>query len=216
MESIISALIAVIVLVFSAIFHEVAHGYVADRLGDPTARLLGRLTLNPVKHIDPIMSIFLPFILIFSGSPVIFGAAKPVPVDPFNLKDGRKDIALVSIAGPGTNILIAIVVGMICRIFFPGLNLEAIMNSGFLGFILGTVFYINLLLAIFNLIPIPPLDGSKVFALLLPERLSITYLSLGSIGFFIIFFLLFFPIGGFSLGQFIFNILTFSEHLLGF
>ncbi|OGH07217.1 MAG: hypothetical protein A2W22_06185 [Candidatus Levybacteria bacterium RBG_16_35_11] len=211
----LSGIIVLIVLIFSAIFHEVAHGYVAERLGDPTARLLGRLTLNPIKHIDPIMSIFLPLILIFSGSPVIFGAAKPVPIDPFNLKDGRKDIALVSIAGPGTNILIAIVSGFFCRILFPGLNLEMIMSSGLFGFILGTIFYINLLLAIFNLIPIPPLDGSKVFALLLPEGLSVAYLSLGSIGFFIIFFLLLFPFGGFSLGQFIFNILIFAERLLG-
>ena len=215
MVSIFSAGITVIVLIFSAIFHEVAHGYVADRLGDPTARLLGRLTLNPVRHIDPVMSIFLPVLLIFSGSPVIFGAAKPVPIDPFNLKDGRKDIAMVSLAGPLTNILIAVVFGIICRILFPGLSLEMIMSSSLIGYILGTIVFINLLLAIFNLIPIPPLDGSKVFAFLLPEGFAASYLALGSIGFFIVFFLLVFPIGGFSLGQLIFSLLTIAQGLMG-
>jgi len=212
MGSIISALIAVIVLIFSAICHEVAHGYVAERLGDPTARLMGRLTLNPIKHIDPIMSIFLPLLLILSGSPVIFGAAKPVPIDPFNLKDGRKDIALVSAAGPLTNILIAIIASVILKILIP------FANNGILqilaSFIL-IVVQINLLLAIFNLIPIPPLDGSKIFSLILPEQTAVVYLSLGSVGFLILFFLLIFPIAGFSLGQFVFNLLMVAQRLLG-
>lgn len=212
---IIFGLIMLVILVFSAILHEVAHGVAADHFGDPTARLMGRLTLDPRRHIDPFMSIALPLILILSGSPVIFGAAKPVPVDPFNLKEGRKDIAIVSLAGPGTNLLIAIVFALICRLVFPGLPLEIIRISGFEGFILGTIVYMNLLLAIFNLLPIPPLDGSKIFALILPEKEANTYLSLGSIGFFIIFFLLMFPIGGFSLGGFIFSLLSFSEKLLG-
>ena len=92
-------ILSLIIILFSAILHEIAHGYVAERFGDPTARLMGRLTLNPRKHIDPIMSILLPLVLILSGSPVIFGAAKPVPIDPFNLKEGRKDVALVSLSG---------------------------------------------------------------------------------------------------------------------
>src|SRR5688500_5623415 len=90
-------LISVAILIYSAILHEIAHGFVADRLGDPTARLMGRLSLDPRPHIDPMMSIFLPLLLVFSGSPILFGAAKPVPVDPFNLRDGRKDMALVSL-----------------------------------------------------------------------------------------------------------------------
>ncbi|MBI2036174.1 site-2 protease family protein, partial [Candidatus Microgenomates bacterium] len=93
-------IIGLIILIYSAILHEVAHGFVAERLGDPTARLMGRLTLNPKPHIDPMMSIALPLILILSGSPIIFGAAKPVPVDPFNLKEGRKDMSIVALAGP--------------------------------------------------------------------------------------------------------------------
>ncbi|MBI2033277.1 MAG: site-2 protease family protein, partial [Candidatus Levybacteria bacterium] len=90
-------LLLLLILIYSAILHEIAHGYVADRLGDPTARLSGRLTLNPIPHIDPFMTILLPLLLIMSGSPIIFGGAKPVPVDPFNLKEGRKDIAIVAL-----------------------------------------------------------------------------------------------------------------------
>lgn len=208
-----TAVISIIVLVYSAILHEISHGFVAERLGDPTARLLGRLTLNPKNHIDPFMSIALPLILILSGSPVVFGAAKPVPVDPFNLRDGRKDIALVSLAGPATNILIAVIAALIIKVLgvytiFEGFQIYI------LWFLLITI-KLNLLLAIFNLIPIPPLDGSKIFALILPEKEANTYLALGSMGMFILFFLLLFPIGGFSLGEFIVNLLNFSEKLLG-
>ncbi len=209
----IFAAVTIIILVYSAILHEIAHGFVAYRLGDPTAKLLGRLTLDPRPHIDPIMSIALPLILILSGSPVIFGAAKPVPVDGFNLRDGRKDIAIVSLAGPATNFLIAGITALAIKllIILPlDPNIAAILS-----WLLLTIVRINLLLGIFNLIPIPPLDGSKVFALLLPERQAATYLSIGSIGIFILFFLLMFPIGGFSLGELIFNLLNFSEKLLG-
>ena len=200
--------LVLVILIFSAIFHEVAHGIVADRLGDPTARLLGRLTLNPIPHIDPIMSILLPLMLIFSGSPVIFGADKPVPVDPFNLRDGRRDMALVALAGPLTNVGIAILGAIVLHLFAGALD------TFFYFFILQVV-RLNLLLAIFNLIPIPPLDGSKVFSLILSEQQAGAYLSLGNMGIFILFALLLIPIGGFSLGQIIFNLLEFSMHLLG-
>lgn len=203
------ALITIVILVFSAILHEVAHGWVADRLGDPTARLLGRLTLNPIPHIDPVMSILLPIVLIFSGSPIIFGAAKPVPVDPFNLRDGRRDMALVSLAGPLTNFLIAAVFALLLKFADPLIDQPLLLAIMFL------VVKLNLLLGIFNLLPIPPLDGSKVFSLLLPEDTAKSYLSIGSYGMFILFFLLLFPIGGFSLGSFIGNLLDFSLRLLG-
>ena len=198
--NILFAVIALVILLFSAILHEIAHGLTAERLGDPTARLMGRLTLNPKNHIDPIMSIALPLILLISGSPIIIGAAKPVPVDPFNLRDGRKDLALVSLAGPLTNVAIAIIFSFILRIF----PLE----------IIALIVRLNLLLAIFNLIPIPPLDGSKIFSLLLPEKLANAFLSLGSIGIFIIFFLLLSQ-GTLSLGTLISSLLLFSEKLLG-
>ena len=205
--------VSLLILVYSAILHEIAHGFVAYRLGDPTAKLLGRLTLNPRPHIDPIMSIALPLILILSGSPVIFGAAKPVPVDPFNLRDGRKDIALVSLAGPATNFLIAAIAALLIKLLGVvslGSEVEILV-----GWFLLIVVRLNLLLGIFNLIPIPPLDGSKIFALLLPEKEAAAYLSIGSVGIFILFFLLLFPIGGFSIGEIIFNLLTFAESLLG-
>lgn len=208
--------IGLTILLFSAILHEVAHGFVADRLGDPTARLMGRLTLNPKSHIDPFMSVLLPLLLIMSGSPVIFGAAKPVPVDPFNLKEGRKDVALVALSGPLTNIVLAILASFLLKL----ISLPIVINA--LSLSLFSIFYLlfaiilkyNLLLAILNLLPIPPLDGSKVFSLLLPEKEANAYLSLGSIGIFILFFLLLFPFGGFSLGHFMFNLLSFAEGLL--
>lgn len=211
----LSATITIAILIFSAILHEVAHGFVAERFGDPTARLAGRLTLNPKKHIDPFMSILLPLMLVLSGSPVIFGAAKPVPIDPFNLREGRKDIALVALAGPLTNVLIAILASFLIKLLPIFSTLLPPFLSSIVYLLLSNVATLNLLLAIFNLFPIPPLDGSKVFALLFPEKQANVYLSLGSVGFFIIFFLLLFPVAGFSLGELIFNLLRFSEKLLG-
>jgi len=197
---ILYTIISLVILLFSAILHEIAHGVAAERLGDPTARLAGRLTLNPKNHIDPMMSLALPLILLFAGSPIIIGAAKPVPVDPFNFRDGRKDLALVSLAGPLTNVAIAVVFSFILKIF----PLE----------IIAIVVHLNLLLAIFNLIPIPPLDGSKIFSLLLPEKYANAFLSLGTVGIFIIFFLLL-SNGPLSLGRLISSLLYFSEKLLG-
>lgn len=216
----VPTLITLTILIFSAILHEIAHGFVAERLGDPTARLAGRLTLNPKNHIDPMMSIALPLILLISGSPIIIGAAKPVPVDPYNLRDGRKDLALVSLAGPLTNVLIAIIASIVLKlipsspdlILNTSLPLGALAEWGYL--ILANIVRLNLLLAIFNLVPIPPLDGSKIFALVLPEKVANAFLSLGSIGIFIIFFLLLSG-GELSLGRLIFSLLSFSEKLLG-
>jgi Zn-dependent protease len=210
-------LITLIILIYSAILHEIAHGFVADRLGDPTARLLGRLTLNPVPHIDPFLSIAVPLLLIITGSPIIFGGAKPVPVDLFNLRDGRKDMALVALAGPLTNVGLAILAALLLKLFYPGASLFTIASStDLIGMILTTMLRLNILLAIFNLLPIPPLDGSKVFSLILPEREANSYLALGSFGMIIIFFLLMVPIGPFALQDFMSAIYTTFLHLLGF
>ncbi len=212
---ILGIVISLFILVYSAILHEIAHGYVAYRLGDPTAKLLGRLTLNPRSHIDLYMTIILPILSYFSG--IIIGGAKPVPVDPFNLKDGIKDLALVSVAGPLTNVLLAILGSAFIHLLFPGNGFSEVLNSGLLGFFLATVVRINLMLAIFNLLPIPPLDGSKVFAMLLPERMAAQFLSIGQqMGMFILIFLLFFPIGGFSLLDMVGSIINYSLRLLGF
>jgi Zn-dependent protease len=213
-------LVSLVILVYSAILHEIAHGFVAEKLGDPTARLMGRLTLNPKSHIDPFMSIALPLLLILSGSPVVFGAAKPVPVDPFNFREPKKDMAIVALAGPGTNVLIAIIAAILIKILIfiiPYFGASPMLTGIVIPIytFLGLIVRMNLLLAIFNLIPIPPLDGSKILALILPDREAATYLSIGSFGILIIFFLLMFPIGGFSLQNIMFNLLTFSQHLLG-
>jgi Zn-dependent protease len=166
------------------------------------------------------MSILLPLILILSGSPVVFGAAKPVPVDPFNFREPKKDMAIVSLAGPGTNILIAIFSAILIKILIfitpyfgasPALTNIVIPIYTFLVLVVR----LNLLLAIFNLIPIPPLDGSKIFALVLPNKEAAAYMSIGTFGILIIFFLLMFPIGGFSLQGVMFNLLTVAQHLLG-
>src|SRR3989344_1398567 len=155
----LSGIITLVILLFSAIIHEISHGFVAERLGDPTARLMGRLTLNPQKHIDPMMSIALPLLLLISGSPIIIGAAKPVPVDVFNLRDGRKDLALVSLAGPLSNVILAILASFIVKLLANFAPSETVF---FLISFFTITAKLNLLLAIFNLIPIPPLDGSKI------------------------------------------------------
>jgi Zn-dependent protease len=206
--------IGLVILVFSAVLHEIAHGLVADRLGDPTPRLSGRLTLDPRPHIDPFMSILLPGMLMLSGSPIIFGGAKPVPVDPYNLKEGRKDIALVALAGPMTNILLAVAGSLIIRFVISPLGVHTVPGLEIVAFILLKITSINLSLAIFNLLPLPPLDGSKLFSLLLPEREANAFLSLGRFGTFILIFLLWFPIGGFSLENLVYDLFTFAYRIL--
>ncbi|MBI4080796.1 MAG: site-2 protease family protein [Candidatus Levybacteria bacterium] len=212
----VAILITLAILVFSAILHEIAHGYVADRFGDPTARLMGRLTLNPIPHLDPFMSIILPLLLAFTGSPIILGGAKPVPVDPFNLKDGRKDIALVSLAGPMTNLILAVIASLFAHVLFPGMSLGSIERLSVPGFLLSTIIRMNILLTILNLLPIPPLDGSKIFSLILPDREARTYLSLGNLGPMLLLFLFFFPLGPFSLVNIITELSLFTLKLLGF
>jgi len=217
MDSLISpvTIIFLIVLIYSAILHEIAHGYVAERLGDPTARLLGRLTLNPLSHIDLFLTIILPLMLFLSQTGIIFGGAKPVPVDPYNLKDGRKDMALVSLAGPATNIILVLLATAIFKLFHFD---SFITPNGFqevIAAFLIIIIKINLSLAIFNLLPIPPLDGSKIFALILPPRLAESYLSLSSFGTLLLLLLLVFPVGGFSLMGIVSSIFTYSLSLLG-
>ncbi len=163
----IDLIFGLVILVVSVILHEVAHGYMANWLGDPTARLQGRLTLNPLVHIDPMGSIILPALLVFTHSPLLIGYAKPVPYNPYNLK-GKYDEALVAGAGPATNILLALLFSVLIR--FGGVAATPEMLSAF-----STIVYINMMLALFNLIPIPPLDGSKVLAAILPGGLGRAY-----------------------------------------
>lgn len=162
-------IIMLIVLLFSVVLHEVAHGYAAFKLGDPTAKLQGRLTLNPIPHLDPMMSVVLPGLLLFSGSPFLFGAAKPVPYNPYNFTDQRYGEAKVAAAGPAVNILIALVFAVLVRLS-DVLTLPATFVE--LSF---WIIVLNIFLAFFNLLPIPPLDGSKILPIFLPLNLQMRY-----------------------------------------
>lgn len=162
-------IILIIALVFSVVLHEMAHGYAANWLGDPTARLAGRLSANPIVHIDPLMSVILPAFLILSGSPILFGAAKPVPYNPYNLRNQKWGEAIVAAAGPAMNIAIAFVFAMLIN-FHMVLGLSA--NFLLIAY---PIVILNIFLALFNLIPIPPLDGSKILPRLLPRDLSMKY-----------------------------------------
>jgi len=156
--TIVITIFSLVVLLFSVIIHELAHGYVAYSLGDPTAKYAGRLTLNPLKHLDPFGSVILPLLLFIAGSPFLFGWAKPVPVNPYNFSDKKYGEIKVSIAGPASNLAIAIVFGLILK-FIPDSIILA--NQG-IQIALTYIVAINIWLAIFNLIPIPPLDGSWI------------------------------------------------------
>jgi Zn-dependent protease len=158
--------LTLVILILSIIAHEVAHGYAANSLGDPTARLAGRLTLNPIPHIDLMGSIILPTLLIFTGSPILFGWAKPVPYNPYNLKNQRFGEMLVAIAGSATNIFLAIIFGLVVR-FGSTLGFSAAMLS-----LAAIIAFINLFLGLFNLIPFPPLDGFTAFRSALPWHSS--------------------------------------------
>lgn len=178
----------IIVLIMSAAAHEYMHGWMADRLGDPTAKLAGRLTLNPIKHLDLFGSLILPFLMIVSGIGFAFGWAKPVPYNPHNLRDKRFGQAKVAVAGPLANLIIAVFLALVWR-FMP------ITNMTFSGLLMIAI-YINLLLMIFNLVPIPPLDGSKILATFLPPKLAMKYLSWERYGFLLV---VLFVVFGFSL-----------------
>jgi Zn-dependent protease len=160
-----ATILSFLILIFSIILHEVAHGYAADSLGDPTARMSGRLTLNPIPHIDLMGSIVIPALLMFSGSSMLFGWAKPVPYNPYNLKNQRWGEALVAVAGSATNILIAIIFGLVVRFGVTALPPAALTVAA-------TIAFINLFLGLFNLIPFPPLDGFTVLRTILPWHLS--------------------------------------------
>ncbi len=184
-------LFLIIILIFSVIIHEIAHGAVANYLGDPTAKLAGRLTLNPIKHLDPMGSIILPLILItiarMAGGGIIFGWAKPVPINPLNFRDQKYGSAKVALAGPGANLVIALVFGLVLRF-----SMGFIHISQPLPFMFSYIIFINILLAVFNLLPIPPLDGSHVLFTFLPYSLNNLKIFLSRYGFFILIFIIFF------------------------
>jgi Zn-dependent protease len=158
-------IVTIIILILSVVIHEVSHGYMADRLGDPTPRLQGRLTLNPIRHLDPVGSVLVPLILAVTNAGFIFGWAKPVEYNPYNIKNKRQGEFLIALAGPLSNIFIALIFSLIIRAVA---NVSSEMTP-FLEISIYIVL-INLILALFNLIPLPPLDGSKLLFSILPQQ----------------------------------------------
>ncbi|HKX79658.1 MAG TPA: site-2 protease family protein [Novosphingobium sp.] len=180
----------IVPLVLAIVFHEVSHGWVARMLGDPTAAQQGRLTLNPLRHVDPFGTVILPTILALAKGP-IFGWAKPVPVDARRLNNPRRDMMIVAAAGPGSNLLLAavtaVVLGLLARL---GGELEAGPVTMFIAQNLNNFILINVFLALFNLLPVPPFDGSHILEGLLPDRLAYQYAKLRPLGLPLLFLLL--------------------------
>ena len=191
-------------VLFAITLHEVAHGWTANKLGDGTARMLGRLSLNPIKHIDPFGTVLLPVMLIIMNSPIIFGAAKPVPVDMRNFRNPRRDMAIVALAGPLANIIMAVFWVAIFYISQLLIGNEAVLEGMIRMALAGML--INLVLFTFNLIPIPPLDGGRILSAFLPPKMSDILDKIEPFGFFVVIGLMllgaFQPIINFSLGIF--------------
>lgn len=183
-DSVLSIAVWALPLLVAVILHEVAHGWVAFRLGDPTAKALGRLTLNPIPHVDPFGTLLLPGMLILTGSPFVFGYAKPVPVDFRFLRHPKRDMVWVAAAGPAVNVLLAVLSATAFKVAAgsgePGLLATMLLYSVFL----------NITLAVFNMLPIPPLDGGRVAVGLLPRALALPFARLEPVGMIVVIVLL--------------------------
>jgi Zn-dependent protease len=188
-----SLFLSMLVLVFSLTVHEAAHAWTADKLGDPTARMLGRVSLNPIVHIDPIGTILLPLIAAVSGAPLL-GWAKPVPVRSRGLKNVRRDFLLIAAAGPASNLLLAVTGAVIWHslrsLVSPDGSAGSIDPTGPIVYLLDRFILLNLILAVFNMIPVPPLDGGNVLASLLPPSLSYKFEQVRPYGIFVLYALL--------------------------
>jgi Zn-dependent protease len=209
----------VLPVLFAVTLHEVAHGWVACKLGDPTAKMLGRVSFNPFKHVDPIGTIILPMSLLALGG-IIFGWAKPVPITWQNLKHPRRDMALVSLAGPVANLLMALLwgllakLGLICLGYWDYMGLSLLVLMGKAGLL------INIMLMALNLLPLPPLDGGRIFMSLLPKRAAAAYSRIEPYGFFILLALVLLPPNAPSLLSYLLSpcvafLLTLSSQILG-
>jgi Zn-dependent protease len=193
-----------LIAVFTAIvLHEFSHGYIAFRLGDPTAKMQGRLTLNPLAHIDPIGTILVPIVLVILRSPFLFGWAKPVPINPNYFRNPYKGMFYVAIAGPLMNIALALGASAIGRLAILITPLSLLYGRGFFAYFVQTIFFlvgffviINIILAVFNMIPIPPLDGSRVLTYFLPPEGKRVMMQLERYGFLIVLALLYLGVLG--------------------
>ncbi|MEX2054279.1 MAG: site-2 protease family protein [Candidatus Colwellbacteria bacterium] len=185
MDSIAINIFQILILLFSVVIHEVCHGLMALKLGDDTAKNEGRLTLNPIPHLDPIGSILLPAVLVLTGTGFVIGWAKPVPYNPLKLsKDLKYGPLKVALSGPASNLALALIFGLILRIGAP------FMGPALVPLLIQIVF-INVLLAVFNMMPVPPLDGSKILTVMLPPRYSMALQSVGMGGIALVFLFLF-------------------------
>lgn len=192
---------SLLIFFYSVILHECAHGWVAYNLGDPTAKIRGRLSLNPLKHIDPMGTIVLPVMLTVMHSSVLFGWAKPVPVDFMNLRHPKRDMMWVGLAGPVTNIILAFIFSLVLRMHFSAV-VDQIMTASI---------HINLILAIFNMTPVPPLDGSRLVMGILPNSYARAYARLEPYGLLVVFVLLWSGV----LDSVLWPAVTFLANLLG-
>lgn len=197
-------ILTLLIFFSSVVIHEYAHGWVAWKRGDYTAKLMGRLTLNPIAHIDPIGTVMLPLILLMTHSPVMFGWAKPVPVDFHSLNNPKKDMIWVGLAGPMANIILAVLLALFAKLHF--INGNSLSLS-----IINSAIILNLVLAVFNMLPIPPLDGSRILMGLLPVDIGMEYAKIEPFGFIIIFFLLYLGV----VWSAIWPIVMFLANLLG-
>ena len=195
-------------IIFAITVHEVAHGWVASKLGDPTAKMMGRLTLNPIKHIDPIGTIIVPLVLLAVGN-FLFGWAKPVPVDWRNLRRPRQDMAWVALAGPAANLLMLIMWALVAKLIIVIDPTDPAIAQPFIVMALAGIL-INIILMMLNLIPLPPLDGSRVMSALLPPHLAVKYNRLEPYG--IIILLLLFATG--ILGKYFWPVIMFLQRLV--
>ena len=206
MDSFTLLIFQLAILLMSVVIHEVSHGIVALWQGDQTAKFMGRLTLNPLKHLDMWGSFLVPLMLIILPGSIIFGLAKPVPYNPYNLRNAKWGPAIVGAAGPASNFLIALAFGLSLRFLLVASDMPVLQN---LIQLFSIIVFLNLLLAVFNLVPIPPLDGSKILFSLLPPHMSHIQAFLERYGFMFLLFFIFFAFGTiFPIITFLFSLIT--------